>query len=213
MANLGDLKRRIISETLRDDLADDMKADLDLLIQKSIDEYAARRWWFNEKYTTQAVTPGSPYAPLPVDFRFIDRLFLRIGGITYGLELRQAVEIDERYSAGAINGQPTEYAILGSNFYLWPSPSQAFGGLEIRYVADVSPALDYTSDVSANVWTNEGSDLVTARVKLRLYRDYLSVMATDPRVANASNQEAEAYSRLRSEHNRRLSTNRVRAGW
>jgi hypothetical protein len=213
MADLGELKRRIISETLRDDLADDMKLDLDLLIQKSIDEYAARRWWFNEKAADAPMVIGSPFADLPPDFRYGDSLNLHIGGIGYGLTLRDVGDIDSRYLAGPINGQPTEYAVLQTSFYLWPAPSDDTWRLVTRYVADVSPALDYALDASSNVWTNEGSDLVVARVKLRLYRDYLSVMATDPRIANATAQEADAYSRLRSEHNRRLTTNKVKAGW
>lgn len=212
MANLGDLKRRIISETLRDDLADTMKDDLDLVIQKSIDQYAANRWWFNEKLATPTCVVGSPYVDLPLDFRFIDALYLRIGGVAYVLNLRQVTEIDDRYTAGNINGQPTEYAILEKQLYLWPSPNTAWP-MEVRYVADVLPFLIYSDDTSENFWTNQGQDLITARAKLRLYRDYLSATLQDQRVVNANNQEQEAYSRLRSEHNRRLSTNRVRAAW
>lgn len=212
MATLADLRRRIISETLRDDLADDMATDLDLLIQKSIDQYAANRWWFNEKAATLATVLGSQFVPLPSDFRFADQLNLDVGGVSYQMSLRQVVEIDDLYASSSVGGQPTDYAILGSNIYLWPTSPRVYP-LILRYVADVTPLLDYTVPTSANFWTNQGQDLITARVKLRLYRDYLSAQLQDPRVVAANNQEEEAYSRLRSEHNRRLSTNRVRAGW
>lgn len=212
MATLGDLKTRIISETLRDDLADEMASQLTLIIQKSIDFYAANRWWFNEKLATVSTVIGSALAPLPTDFRFLDQANLKVGGVSYALALRQAVEIDELFTAGAINGQPTDLAIVNDDLYLWPSANKVYP-VELRYVADVSPALNYTSDNSSNFWTNEGQDLIVARAKLRLYRDYLSAQLQDPRVIAANNQEQEAYSRLRSEHNRRLSTNRVRAGW
>lgn len=212
MANLGDLKQRIIAETLRDDLADDMASDLNLIIEKSIDHYAANRWWFNEKQIDIPVVVGDPFVPVPADFRYLDDAKLRVGGVRFGVRLRQASEIDDRYDAGPINGQPTEMALFGTNFWLWPTPSTAWT-LDVLYVADVLPLLDYSDDASANFWTNQGQDLITARAKLRLYRDYLSASLQDPRVVQANNQEAEAYSRLRSEHNRRLTTNTVRAGW
>lgn len=212
MASLGDLKARIISETLRDDLADDMASDLTTVIQKSIDQYAALRWWFNEKGVTLNCTPGVELVALPTDFRFLDHAELRVGGVAYFLTLYQPSEIDERFAASQTQGQPTDVALLGSSLYLWPVPNVAYP-LFLRYVADVSPALDYLDDASQNVWTNQGQDLIVARAKLRLYRDYLSATAADPRVQNATMQEAEAYGRLRSEHNRRLTTVRVRPGW
>lgn len=212
MATLGDLKQRIISETLRDDLADDLAPQLTVLIQKSIDQYAANRWWFNEKRASVPTVIGVSTVALPIDFRFLDQADLQVGAVAYTLRLLQATEIDDLYTAGTINGQPTNVAIVNANLYLWPTPNKVYPVL-LRYVADVAPALDYTADTSANFWTNQGQDLITARVKLRLYRDYLSSSLQDPRVVAANNQEQEAYSRLRSEHNRRLSSERVRAGW
>ena len=212
MATLGDLKTRIISETLRDDLADDMADQLTLIIQKSIDQYAANRWWFNERMGAVVTTVGSHVAPLPADFRYLDEAWLQVGGVAYPMRLLQAVDIDQLYAASMSNAQPTDIAILGTNLYLWPAASQVWT-INLRYVGEVTPALDYTKDSSANFWTNQGQDLITARAKLRLYRDYLSAQLQDPRVVAANNQEEEAYSRLRSEHNRRLSTNRVRASW
>lgn len=212
MATLGDLKNRIIAETLRDDLADDMADQLTLIIQKSIDYYASNRWWFNEKFALIPVTVGVTTVPLPVGFRYADAVWLRVGGVAFPMRALQPAEIDNLYTAGNIGGQPTDYAVLEQTFYLWPTPNNTWS-LEVRYVADVTPALVYTDDASANVWTNEGQDLITARAKLRLYRDYLSANLQDPRVMQANNQEQEAYSRLRSEHNRRLTTTNVRPGW
>lgn len=212
MASLGDLKARIISETLRDDLADDMAVQFDVIIQKSIDYYAANRWWFNEKKAAVPTVVAQRTVPLPVGFRYLDEVWLRVGGVAFPLQLLQAVEVDELYAASGSGGQSTAAAVLDTNLYLWPQPT-AIWPVEFRYVADVTPALDYAVDASSNVWTNEGSDLIVARSKLRLYRDYLSAQLQDPRVVAANNQEQEAYSRLRSEHNRRLTTGRVRAGW
>jgi hypothetical protein len=212
MATLGDLKARIISETLRDDLADDLAGQFSGLIQKSIDQYAANRWWFNERMSTVNTVVGARTAPLPTDFRYLDEAWLQIGGVAFPLRLIQAVEIDSLYAASRANAQPTDVAILNANLYHWPAAAQVWT-INLRYVADVQPPLDYANDASSNFWTNEGQDLIVARAKLRLYRDYLSATLQDPRVVAANNQEGEAYSRLRSEHNRRLTTNRVRAVW
>src|SRR4051812_41769936 len=153
MATLGDLKTRIISETLRDDLADTMASDLTLIIQKSIDQYAANRWWFNEKSTTLNTVVGSPFAPLPADFRYLDQAWLQVGGVAYPLTLLQAQDIDELYTASQAGGQPTDVAILNANLYLWPT-TQVVYPVKLRYVADVSPALDYDNANSTNFWTN-----------------------------------------------------------
>jgi hypothetical protein len=212
MANLGDLKKRIISETLRDDLADDMANQFVVIIQKSIDYYAANRWWFNEKAATVNTVAGSRFAALPADFRYLDEAWLQVGGVAFPLRILQATEVDQLYASSSTGGQPTDAAILGTNLYLWPMTQTVYPVL-LRYVADVSPPLDYTNDNSANFWTTEGQDLIVARAKLRLYRDYLSVSLQDPRVIGANNQEQEAYSRLRSEHNRRLTTGSIRPGW
>ena len=58
MAALSDLQARIISETTRDDLADTLATDFANIIAKSIEQYAAERWWFNERRTLITCTPG-----------------------------------------------------------------------------------------------------------------------------------------------------------
>jgi hypothetical protein len=158
MATLGDLKDRIISETLRDDLADTLSAQFTTLIQKSIDFYAANRWWFNEKAATAPTVVGQRTVPLPADFRYLDQAWLQVGGVSFPLNLLQAVDIDNLYAGSISNSQPQDIAVLQSDLYLWPQPAQVWP-VKLRYVADVSPALDYANDTSANVWTNEGQDL------------------------------------------------------
>lgn len=211
MATLGDLKARIISETLRDDLADTMAADLTLIIQKAIDQYANEPWLFNEVRTTTTCVVGAQFQPIPLGWRIIEAVFLLIGGVRYALSARQLAQIEALY-ATPITGQPTDYAVLGDNAYVWPTPNQAYPMLW-NLIADVAPVLDFTDDTSSNVWTNAGSDLITAQSKIRLYRDYLSSGVQDPRLQNAIEQEAQAYSRLRSESVRKVTTGRVRAGW
>ena len=48
MATLGDLKQRIIDETNRDDLQDELASALNRVIADAIDFYQAERWVFDE---------------------------------------------------------------------------------------------------------------------------------------------------------------------
>lgn len=211
MATLGDLKTRIISETVRDDLADDMASDLNTIIAGAIDYYANERWWFNELRATTACIIADPFLAIPTGARQIDDAFLIVGGVRYRMRRLQTAQIDDLYSV-PMTGQPTDYAVFGAFLYLWPTPNQAYSVLW-ELLSDVTPALVMTVDASTNYWTNEGADLIVARSKVRLYRDYLSATASDPRLANAAAQEADAYARLKSETNRRITTSRVMASW
>lgn len=211
MGTLLDLKTRIITETNRDDLGDDLASTLSGIIAKSIDQYAAERWWFNELRTTSACTNGNQYATLPTGFRVLDKLFLVVGNVNYTLRPRQNLEIEALYTT-PISGQPTDYSVIGSQVRFWPTPNSAYP-LIWELIADVTPALDYADDTSANAWTNQGQDLICSEAKMRLYRDVLSAQTTDPRYQLALQQREQAYSRLKGETTRRLSTGRVRASW
>lgn len=207
---LGDLKQRIIDETTRDDLADDLADALTRTIQDAIDFYATERWWFTEARVTSACTIGNEYIALPAGLRVLDRPFLVVGNVRYGLHVRSMEDIEALYTT-PISGQPTDYAVFGSNLRLWPTPNLAYTMIWLD-VADAT-ALDYSDDASSNAWTLYATPLVAAKAKQILYRDYLSATASDPRFLNATIQVKEAYDHLKGETNRRLSTGRVRAAW
>jgi hypothetical protein len=209
MATLGDLKARIISETLRDDLADDLAAQLSNTINKAIDTFANEPFWFNETRANSTMVIGAQMQPIPLGWRKIEDLFAVIGAVRYGMRLRQLGEIESLYSVPMV-GQPTDYAVLGENVYLWPTPNTAYPMIW-NLISDVIPPLVFDTD--ANAWTNQGQDLICAQSKLRLYRDYLSANLQDPRIIAAKNQVDEAYENLRSESTRKVTTGRVMAGW
>lgn len=207
---LGDLKQRIIDETNRDDLADDLLAALNRIIGDAIDYYAAERWWFTEVRATSTCIIGNEYLALPTGMRLLDRPFLVVGNVRFDLTKRSMEQIEQLYTT-VISGQPTDFAVFGGNIRLWPTPAQAYTIIWLE-VPDAD-ALDYTTDASSNVWTLNAAPLVAARAKIILYRDYLSASEQDPRIANAMSQEKEAYSRLKGETNRRISTGRMRPSW
>jgi hypothetical protein len=111
-----------------------------------------------------------------------------------------------------VGGQPTEWATLGEQIIIFPLPNIAYP-LLMEQIIQVQPPLDFTNDNTYNIWTTQAADLIVARTKIRLYRDYLSATAQDPRVGNAMAQEDEAYTRLRSYSNRRMSTDRMQPAW
>lgn len=210
MATLGDLKEQIITQTTRDDLEDDLSTSLTFVIQKAIDYYAAEPWWFNQGRVTTACTIGAEYMNRPAGAQVIDRPFLVVGNVRYDLTKRSMEYIEGLY-ATPISGQPTDYCEFNAQIRLWPTPNLAY---DIIWLDDADvTALDYDDDASSNYWTNEGAELIIGRAKKILYRDYLSATAADPRLINATMQEAEAYDALKARTNRRIGTGRVRPSW
>lgn len=211
MATLGDLKARIISETSRDDLADDLATQFQNVIVKSIEQYANERWWFNESRQVVLTTPGLQTVAWPAGARSIDGLYLEMnnGNTRWPLTVRSIDEF-ESLNQPFMTGQPTDYLVNNLSLWLHPTPNRAYS-LAFDLILDVTPFLAADSD--SNFWTNQGQDLITAQAKIRLYRDYLSAVATDPRLVLARGQEQEAYSRLRAESSRRTSTGRIKPGW
>lgn len=214
MATLGDLKQRIISETTRDDLADDLAAQFQNIIAKSIDQYAAERWWFNERHFSTLTVPGQDFVLWPVGVtsaRWIDGLYLeQNGGNTRWPITARSIDEFQELAQPQTTGQPTDYLVADTQVQLFPIPNRAYT-LAWDLIVDVTPAL--TADTAANAWTNQGQDLITAQAKIRLYRDYLAATISDPRLVNALAQERDAYSRLRSESTRRTSTGRLQPSW
>jgi hypothetical protein len=211
MGTLGDLRARIIAETNRDDLVDDMASALDDVIQQCIEFYGNDAWWFNELPLQSACTINNPYAPIPTNVKRVDSLRLVVGSIRYVMRVQPWQVIDDFYSVPSF-GQPTDYAQVVDQIYMWPTPSQAWP-LIWETIAEVTPVLDYTDPASSNRWTTEARDLIVAQAKIRLYRDYLSAVSTDPRLIQAISAEADAYANLRGASNRRMATGQVIPQW
>jgi hypothetical protein len=215
MATLGDLKQRIISETTRDDLADDLAAQFQNIVARSIDQYAAERWWFNERNISISTVAGQDFVLWPATVtnsaRWIDGLYLtqNSGDTRWPITARSIDEFQELAQPNA-TGQPTDYLVADDRIFLFPTPNRIYQ-ISADLIVNVTPPL--VADTDANAWTNQGQDLITAQAKLRLYRDYLSASANDPRLVLALSQERDAYSRLRAESTRRTATGRLQPSW
>ncbi len=205
---LDGLRSRIITETVRNDLADDLASLLDTEIASAIGYYENERWWFNESRTTGVLTIGQEYTPLPSNFIFIDSFYITVGMVRYELTPRSMEYIEDQYTVPQV-GQPTDYAVFGPSARLWPTPNLAFPTIWLT-VGNVTPVLDYGDGSSANFWTQQGADLIVARVKMNLYRDQFR---DADGLALSTNAESAAYKTLKGDTNRRVSTGKIRYRW
>ena len=207
MATLGDLKDRIVQETNRDDLEDELADALTRVIQDAIEYYAAEPWWWNQARTTSTCTIGNEYVTRPSGVRIIDKPFLVVGNVRYDITKRSLEEIEGLYTT-PISGQPTDYCEFVAQIRLWPTPNLAY---TIIWLSDADvTALNYSDDSSSNFWTNQGAPLISARARMLLFRDYYK---SDQDFLRASGAEQEWYGRLKGESNRMIGTGRVRPSW
>jgi hypothetical protein len=206
MATLADLKTRIITETNRDDLLDDLAAQLALAINQAIDFYSSQRFWFNETIATAPCVIGNEYVVWPTGMITLDSVSCLVGSIKMRMTKRSLLDIENL--AGAVNsqGQPTDYAVMGSQVRVWPKPNKAYV-LTFVGVGSLS-ALVNTTDT--NAWTTSAQDLIVARSKYLLYRDQFRDAAG---AQIAKQAETEALAALTGLANRKLGTGRVRASW
>lgn len=205
MATLADLKTRIITETNRDDLSDDLASQLTTALSQTVSYYANQRFWFNESIQTAPCVIGNEYVTVPATLVVLDGVSCLVGAIKNPLRKRSLLYIED--IAGAVNtqGQPTDYAQFGGQVRLWPKPSQTY---TLTFVGIVNPGLP-ASDAS-NFWTAEAQDLVVNRAKMLLYRDTFRD-ADGAQMAAAA--EADALSSLISQTGRMTGTGRMRASW
>lgn len=204
MADLAALRTRIIDETNRDDLEDELASALDRVIADSIELYAAERWYWDEDRTTSACTIDNEYIARPTGTRIVDRPFLLIGGVRYRMLKRSMAEIEGLYTT-PLTGQPTDFCEFGDTLRLWPTPNAAYTIIWLTIADEVG--LDYDDPASENAWTNQGAPLISSRARMFLFGDYFR---DDLGYARAERAEKLWYDRLKAETNRRIGTGRVR---
>lgn len=195
MAYYSDMKARIISEMIRDDLADgeEFEAQLALHVHQACEFYAARKFWFNSVVTTATTTADVQDMDIPAGVRVVERVTIpSIYTTVQEVQLGMIEEIE-------VSGAPQYYAYYNNALRFWPIPDQAYT-VKIYGIAQIdAPAL--AADTS--VWTNEAQDLIVGRVKKNLCR---AQFRDADGAALAASEEQEAYDRLLRETSRRLET-------
>lgn len=190
MATLTELKTRVILETNRDDMSAGGAMEQALIdaYTRAIEFHADEAFWFNRKTGTVSTVASATNVALPSG--------MRIAQIISHLQvplIKAALGDIEHLAA---TGLPTRWAENEGAIQLSPIPDAAYS-LKVTGIAELGvPA-------TTNEWTTEAYDLICARTRLILYRDYLR----DGEGASfASLAEAEALTKLRRETRRRGAT-------
>jgi hypothetical protein len=192
MATLAELKTRIILAMNRDDLGTGGEAHQALIdaYTRAIEFYADELFWFNRLSTTVNTVAQTPTVTLPTGLRY--GAVISYQGIP--LQKVPLEDIQEYYNAqNLVYSLPVWWADDGNTVRLWPTPDAVYS-LSIYGLADLGvPA-------SSNAWTNEAYDLIEARSRMILYRDYFR----DPEgAALAASAETEALGKLMRETRKR----------
>jgi hypothetical protein len=187
MATYADLKTRLATEMVRDDLSGDLETQRDLAIARAIEFYQGERFWFNTG--SGSATATTSIVAMPVTMRIIDDVALSDGTLLQKTKVRKLLGSPK-------SGTPTHWAEYAGGLYVWPTPGSSTA-LTLYGVRHIDAPTD---DSDETVWTNEAYDLISAHSRFILYRDVFR----DPEGAQlAKGAIDEALMRLRSETTRR----------
>lgn len=166
MATLGDMKTRIATEMVRDDLASGGENESILLnrIKEAVRHYTRENWWFLSTTTTATTTADQNYITRPTTIDIIQRV--SIPAIGADLEKIDITEIERNDEPSVQTGQPCAFSEYGTQIRLWPVPNAVFT-VKITGTTRLS---ELANNADTNVWTNEAQDLIVAHTKMALFR-------------------------------------------
>ena len=191
MATYADLKTRIITETNRDDLADDLAITLTTHIAEAIDEYADVRFWFNQTIVTAETVADTSTIAVPVTIDTIDRIEGPYGDL-------DPVDLAEFQASSLITpGYPGGYTYVDGLIRFSPTPDAVYA-LTIYGVKTIAAP---TIDADSNAWTNEAQGLIAAQTRFTLYRD---VFRDRDGERDAAGAVQEQFAKLRRKTDRRI---------
>lgn len=196
MATLDELKTRIATEMVRDDLLDDLADQLTLHIARAIEYFSDEEFWFNVIVTTGVTVASTVGMNIPATVRRIDRVTIPAQYV----ELRECSLPEIEGMDNAMTGRPSWYCYYNDQIRFWPIPDAVYT-LQFTGLKQIdAPTADDDDDT---VWTNQAQDLICARARMTLYRDQFRD-AEGAGLARAATDEA--LSRLKQETARRLET-------
>lgn len=206
-------------KTLREELEEDMHRSTDSTVfdrhvERAVHYYSGKRFWFTEHNGTSFNTAsGTEYYAIPSPLRVIDSVQVAIANNDpYWLFRRTNQFIEMAYTpSGVYTGKPRDWAIFDDQIRMYPIPdgtyavkTQGYG-----YALPDASAATWESD-TATPWSNEAYDLIKARARLTLERDFLKF--TPDKWQASQIAEREEFMRLTSENTKRSSSRRLR-GW
>ena len=198
----GDMQSRVVQETGRDDLADNIRAE----ILDAIGYYRSQEWFNTRATWTQATTASTNLYTLPADAVDLAMLSLVNSGEKYPLEEvpYEQLELMDGQVPG-ITGLPSYFAYFNLQVRLYPTPDSSGYSLTAPYQAAPSvPVADSDGGTSATpgfFWMNQAEQLVRCRAKAKLYAGVVK----QPEFAQIEQQlEKQAYWELTHQNVARL---------
>lgn len=203
MGTYGDMINRISTQLRRSNLTDDISD----AIQKAVQVYSTRRFWFNDSKDLTFTTSSSleTYAPAGIsDYGGFD--FMEISRSTtdrWEVKALDYQSFQEKRMGGDTFGDPLWYSIFDRTVYLWPIPASALNVVVSgrRGLTTLSAAGD------SNAWTNEAEVLIRTRATVDLYR---YVIKDFQKADVMEKEEQKELSRLRATTHRLLGSGRVK---
>lgn len=161
MATFGQIKERIIAETKRDDLSDDLATQLATHFARACEYYADRKFWFNSLITTATTVAGTATVSVPATIRRVDRVTIP----AYNIEVEEVTlnDLDDFVTQSL----PEFYSYYNDSLRFWPIPDAVYT-LNIYGIAQVAAP---SADSDTSIWTGEAQDLIVNHTKMTLYRD------------------------------------------
>lgn len=202
MATYRSVRNNILTDLFR---VGTLTAQANTAIQDAVKFYEGEPFWFNETRATASTVSAQAFYGVPYDFVELVSLTITINGSTHRLLNKPYEYIEERHESDDSSlGYPQVYAIYDEQIRLWPIPNSSAWSLTFSYIRRFD---DLEDEGDTNVWTNEAEALIRARAEGYLLTRILDEPDKAGRVRRI---EAEEFTRLKGETNRRLMTGRPR---
>lgn len=169
------MQTRIIDDTLRDDLQNQIKN----AINDAIDLQEGERYKFNERRYRILTVASQEYYDLTTptlldkDGAATTDTLLELDDITctvndwpYPLTPRTQQHVN-MWQSTTYQGQPADYTIYGGQLRLWPIPDQEYR-LDLMGLARLGPR-PLSNDNDTNAWMTDGAGIIRGTAKMLLY--------------------------------------------
>ena len=217
MANLGDIKFWVEDQIAREDLADQVKKEISLAVQRysrkltyltevragALATVASTTW-----YGTVDLSSGASYSDLAARTEVAAKDIVKINYMrrANGDRMVPVSYADfERYGEGSqTDGTPWAYTISAGQIGIWPPAS---GVEELYFSAFVKPVVP-TGVADLSVFFDEAEELIEASVAARMCRKYTH---NYEKAGSFEALEALHYSDLLAENRTKMGSGRIRA--
>ena len=164
MSTYVELESNIISDLAKDG-EEGVTAAVSNQIDLAIAHYEKEPWWFLETRAVITSTSSGEYNTFPSDYKALDSITIEINNHTYPLVERTYETLEDWFvKSSTFLGYPTDYAVYGNEFRLYPVPNGAYP-MTLSY----KQSLGAPSSTGSNAWTTDAEELIQGRVEWKLH--------------------------------------------